>query len=115
MQEFTGIIRHFPVSKSNCLHLYQKCCPVAETTGMCSVLPAGLGPGDRKAALQPGFPARYVAPSSLEGGLPWYQAWKAVAAFPNWLFQSMFFMVSRHYDNDGGSPAGCAVGRIDTR
>ena len=47
------------------------------------MLPAGLGLGDRKAALQAGFPARYVALSSLEGGLPWYQVWKAAGAFPN--------------------------------
>lgn len=77
--------------------------------------PTGLGLGDRKAALQAGFPTRYVAPSSLEGGLPWHQVWKAAGAFPNELFQSTFLMVSRRYDNDGESPAGCAVGRIDTR
>lgn len=31
-------------------------------------------------------------------------------AFPNQLFNFVFLVVSRCYDNDGGSPAGCAVG-----
>lgn len=79
------------------------------------MLPAGLGLGDRKAAPQAGFPTRYVALSSLEGGLPWHQVWKAAGAFPNELFQSMSLKVSRRYDNDGESPAGSAVGRTDTR
>ena len=73
------------------------------------MLPAGLGLGDGKAALWAGFPACYMTPSSFESGLPWYQVWKAVGAFPNRLFQSMFLRVSRCYGNDGGSPAGCAV------
>lgn len=48
--------------------------------------PAGLGPGERKAALRAGFSARAIAPSSLEGGLPWYQLWTAVGTFPNLAF-----------------------------
>lgn len=47
------------------------------------MLPAGLGFGDGNTALQAGFLACYIAPPSLEGGLPWYQVWEAAGALPN--------------------------------
>lgn len=54
MQEFTGIIRHFPVTKRNCLLLCWKRCPVAQTVGLQSAAATGLGLG-RKAGRQAGF------------------------------------------------------------